>query len=254
MTNKSETGLPPGVLTLYQLNAGRGALYLGDARLSAMCATPPVSPQMFAGTTATFLDANSFASRSDFTATIDWGDSSNSAGTIGGALQRTRAEESLRESERRFRDLADSAPMLTWTSGPNKEGAFYNRQVVEFTGLPMEQLIGDGWMETVHPDDREQYVATCFAAADGRWPLATSARRSRCFSRMSASLRPRKRPCNAFAASSSSAAPCAASSAAARASGSPIPAAASLFAASRGASPRSTRVRARARATSRSLM
>src|SRR5207244_4444433 len=58
----------------------------------------------------------------------------------------------------------------------NKEGAFYNRQVVEFTGLPMEQLIGDGWMETVHPDDREQYVATCFAAADGREAFSTEVR------------------------------------------------------------------------------
>jgi hypothetical protein len=36
LTNRSETGLPPGVLTLYQLNAGRGALYLGDARLAAL--------------------------------------------------------------------------------------------------------------------------------------------------------------------------------------------------------------------------
>ena len=36
LTNKSDTGLPPGVLTLYQLNAGRGAMYLGDARLAAL--------------------------------------------------------------------------------------------------------------------------------------------------------------------------------------------------------------------------
>ena len=36
LSNKSDTGLPPGVLTLYQLNAGRGTLYLGDARLAAL--------------------------------------------------------------------------------------------------------------------------------------------------------------------------------------------------------------------------
>ncbi len=36
LTNKSDTGLPPGVLTLYQLNSGQGALYLGDARLAAL--------------------------------------------------------------------------------------------------------------------------------------------------------------------------------------------------------------------------
>ena len=57
---------------------------ISDAALMATCATPPFSPQMFMGTTATFTDANTFAQKTDFTATIDWGDSSSSLGTIGG--------------------------------------------------------------------------------------------------------------------------------------------------------------------------
>jgi hypothetical protein len=57
---------------------------IGDAALTARCATPPFSTQTFNGTTATFTDANPFGQKTDFSATINWGDSSSSAGTIGG--------------------------------------------------------------------------------------------------------------------------------------------------------------------------
>ena len=58
---------------------------IGDAPLTARCATPPFSPQTFNGTTATFTDANAFAQKTDFSATINWGDGSmSSLGTIGG--------------------------------------------------------------------------------------------------------------------------------------------------------------------------
>jgi hypothetical protein len=58
---------------------------INDAPLMATCATPPFSPQTFTGTTAAFRDGNPFGQRTDFTATITWGDGSMaSAGTIGG--------------------------------------------------------------------------------------------------------------------------------------------------------------------------
>jgi PAS domain S-box-containing protein len=95
---------------------------------------------------------------------------------IAGALERKRAEDSLRESEARFRDLADSAPISTWISGPDKLAVFYSRQAVEFSGRSLEELVGNGWMELVHPDDRERYVQACFAAADAREPLSTEVR------------------------------------------------------------------------------
>ncbi len=57
---------------------------VGDAALTSSCATPPASAQTFNGPTATFTDANAFATSADFTATINWGDGSSSAGTVSG--------------------------------------------------------------------------------------------------------------------------------------------------------------------------
>jgi hypothetical protein len=59
---------------------------VADAPLTAKCATPTVSTASFSGTVATFTDANPFAPVSDFTATIDWGDGSTSAGVVTGPM------------------------------------------------------------------------------------------------------------------------------------------------------------------------
>lgn len=57
---------------------------VGDGKLSSRCATPPVSTQTYSGPTAVFTDQSSTGTLSDFSATIDWGDSTTSAGTITG--------------------------------------------------------------------------------------------------------------------------------------------------------------------------
>jgi hypothetical protein len=59
---------------------------VGDAALTATCAAPAVSPMAFSGPTANLSDANPFGTASDFTATIDWGDVSSSAGTVSGPM------------------------------------------------------------------------------------------------------------------------------------------------------------------------
>jgi PAS domain S-box-containing protein len=66
---------------------------------------------------------------------------------------RKRAEEALRESEERFRTLADSAPVLIWIAGPDRQCNFFNRRWLEFTGRTAEQEVGDGWMAGVHAED-----------------------------------------------------------------------------------------------------
>jgi len=63
------------------------------------------------------------------------------------------AEAALIESERRFREMADSAPAMIWTSDREGHAIFFNRQALTFTGCAMEHLAGRGWVDFVHPED-----------------------------------------------------------------------------------------------------
>ena len=61
--------------------------------------------------------------------------------------------EAVQESERRFRLVANTAPVLIWMSGPEKLCNYFNRPWLDFTGRPLEAELGDGWSEGVHPED-----------------------------------------------------------------------------------------------------
>jgi len=78
--------------------------------------------------------------------------------------ERKRAEGALRESESRFRQLAESLPQLVWTCQPDGPCDYLNRQWVEFTGVPEAQQHGFGWLAQLHPDDRAPAVAAWEAA------------------------------------------------------------------------------------------
>ena len=67
---------------------------------------------------------------------------------------RRRAEMALRESEARFRHLADNAPMMVWVTDADAQCVFLSRSWYEFTGQTEEQALGLGWLDAVHPDDR----------------------------------------------------------------------------------------------------
>jgi|GEM_PF-494104 len=79
-----------------------------------------------------------------------------------------QAEQLLIESEERFRTLVDAAPVLVWMSGTDKLCFFFNKGWLDFTGRSMEQEIGNGWMEGIHPDDRDRYRSSCSEAFDRR--------------------------------------------------------------------------------------
>jgi PAS domain S-box-containing protein len=72
--------------------------------------------------------------------------------------ERKRHEAVLRESEERFRLMADNAPTLIWVSGTNKLCTFFNRGWLNFTGRSMEQELGNGWVSGVHVEDVERCV------------------------------------------------------------------------------------------------
>jgi PAS domain S-box-containing protein len=82
--------------------------------------------------------------------------------------EQKRAEAALRESEARFRHLADHAPMLVWMTGTDKQAEYFNQAWLDFTGRRLEQELGEGWTAGLYPEDRsilEVYVAAFEAQA-----------------------------------------------------------------------------------------
>jgi PAS domain S-box-containing protein len=78
---------------------------------------------------------------------------------------RKREQSILRESEARFRLVADTAPVLIWMSGPDKLCTYFNKPWLDFTGQTFESQLGNGWADRVHPDDLNHCLATynhCF--------------------------------------------------------------------------------------------
>ena len=97
--------------------------------------------------------------------------------------ERKQAEEKLRESESRFRTMADASPVLIWTIDANGLSSYYNKTFLDFLGVSKDEDISD-WKKIVHPDDvkstidiinttiaeRRSYALECrLLRADGQW-------------------------------------------------------------------------------------
>jgi len=82
--------------------------------------------------------------------------------------ERKRAEAALAESEARFRVMADTVPVMTWGADSTKFRTFFNKVWLEFTGRTLEQELGNGWREDIHPEDLSRCMDIYTTSFDAR--------------------------------------------------------------------------------------
>jgi len=96
------------------------------------------------------------------------GDPARMLGMAVDITERRKAEDAVRESEERFRLVANTAPVMIWMSGPDKLCHYFNQPWLEFTGRPLEAELGNGWSEGIHPGDLKDCLDTYTRAFDLR--------------------------------------------------------------------------------------
>src|SRR3954468_6074232 len=81
-----------------------------------------------------------------------------------------RSMEPLTSNEQELRLLVETIPALVWRAGPEGNVQFVNKRVLEYLGKPLDEVIGWGWMESVHPEDVPFKVRTWLESLQSKNP------------------------------------------------------------------------------------
>jgi PAS domain S-box-containing protein len=92
------------------------------------------------------------------------------------AVEKARAERGLRETEARFRIIAESLPALVWILNPKTELIYTNERWVKYSGLSPEDALGHSWMRSIHPDDMVRMTKELQDVVSKHTPYETEAR------------------------------------------------------------------------------
>jgi PAS domain S-box-containing protein len=98
------------------------------------------------------------------------------AGVSTNITDRKKMELELRASEERFRTLAENLPSFIWTSDPTGQVDYFNRPALEAAGYSMQEMIGYGWLEMIHPEDRPEFENLFRTAMSACMPFETTIR------------------------------------------------------------------------------
>ncbi|MBD2748087.1 PAS domain S-box protein [Microvirga sp. BT688] len=92
------------------------------------------------------------------------------------AVEKARAERDLRETDARFRLIAESLPALVWILNPKTELLYTNERWVTYSGLPREEALGHSWTRAIHPDDMARMSEELVPVVTLHTPYTTEAR------------------------------------------------------------------------------
>jgi PAS domain S-box-containing protein len=101
------------------------------------------------------------------------------ANVIALGIERKQSDEILKESEEQYRALVEVSPQIVWTARGDGFITFCNQYWLDYTGLSVNETLGSGWVDAIHPEHRERVKQAWLDAGQrGSWELEIPFRRA----------------------------------------------------------------------------